>query len=374
MSKTSFDAESSGRMPVTRAYDFEKRVPDIERVGEYVEQKDELKEIEAQLAGRTNAREPTAFLVYGETGTAKTTLAEFIAAKNEWPIFEIQGKYSMYETDILGHPDVAPDGSTRWVDGVLVKALLSSQERPTVIIFDEVNRARAEAKGAFFSALDYRCRVTLDGGRGGEVINGRPENLIVFATANRGKAYVGTQEFDKAELRRYSSVHELDYLGQVSIKKEASLIAERSPVSFPVAKKLVQATNLIRSEADNPENRDIESGIPTPAVINWANRAHEYHEAGLDAPAVRAARSTIIRPYYSHDERTEKSVAEEIEPKVRSLPIDADDDGVDDWVHDDGRLFRCTVCSFSVAVEHASDDVRDWQECPECGAPVEIKD
>jgi len=120
--------------------------------------------------------------------------------------------------DLIGRP-VLQAGETLWADETLTKALLCSKERPTMVVIDEANRAPARAKSSLFQALDWRCEAVL-GGRGGEVIEGTPLDLVTLATINVGPGYQ-TEPIDKAEKRRYGNRWSVGFLG-MSQKEDPS--------------------------------------------------------------------------------------------------------------------------------------------------------
>lgn len=293
-------------LPVNRDYDFEKRKPTD--VPEFHQADGELDEIRADLHynrqvakkhGVDKAREPR-FWFTGPTGCGKTHAARYIAQEEDAVVFTIQGKYSMNEADLLGMPLLIND-KTIWVDGPLTKALLSSQERVTVLLIDEANRARPEAKSALFSVLDDRCEVELEA-KGGELIQGDPMNLISFATVNEGDGYQ-TQKLDLAEMRRFGLKIPMTYLGIDNPQKEIDLVTERSMASEELATELVDAANKIREEASDAG--EVKRGIPTALVIDWARTAYGYSASDtISNPVLRAAKAAIIRPFYSDDNDT----------------------------------------------------------------------
>lgn len=358
-------SETSGEVgedyPVTRDYDWDQHVPDPQEVDDYIPTNGEWDEINAQIDLRDTTGNPARALIGGPTGCGKTTLAENIAAERGWPMFTIQVRYSMDEADLLGSPSLA-EGETRWQDGVLTKALLCSQERPTVVLIDEANRAPARAKSALFAALDHRAEVTLDG-RGGEVISGDALNLVTIATINEGAGYQ-VEKLDHAEKRRYGSRWNVSYLGEDNPGREASLVADRSPANERLSEMLVECANSVRERAHDPTS-DVRSGVPTSAVIGWAQVAAAYDERDLSNPLVRAGKSEIIRPFY--DDR--QSETDEVETIIKShmdgAPFSGDE--LDEWAGGASERVVCQDCGWTAGVDEADDlGALDWMECPEC--------
>lgn len=324
-SDNSNDTFQNSKMPAHRDYDFNEFIP--EDVPEYKEHGNEQQRIEAVLEQRDETDQLPRILISGETGCGKTHLIRSIANEKDIPLITIQGRYSMDESTLLGHPILVND-ETVWSDGPLTKALLASQEGEVILLIDEANRARPEAKGALFSALDDRCKVELDA-RGGETVEGVAENLIVVATINEGTEYA-VQEMDAAEKRRFGNKYEVQYLGLTHADKETDLVTERTPASQAVAEQLVDAANAVRREADKSDS-GIGAGIPTSNVITWAQTAYAYNQADVDNPVVEAARDAIVKPMY--EDREKDSVLNTIRDYTDGAPFD--DDEFKDWKNDE---------------------------------------
>lgn len=313
--------DGEDRMPVNRDYlgALDERVPG--GVPEYVPHNGELEQILADFnLCEITGKLPHA-IIGGPTGAGKTHLARYIAQDIGAPLFTLQMRYSMDEADLLGSPYIT-DSDSKWVDGTLTKALLASRERKVVLLIDEVNRARPEAKGVLYSALDDRCRVELDGPRGGEVIEGNEHNLIVMATMNQGAGH-NVFETDAAESRRLGNRYDVDHLGVNYPDRETEIVADRSPVGHELAHLLVKASNDVRNAATDPTNANVKYGVPTASVLEWAQTAYAFDDAGIDNPVMTAAESTIVNRFYEHtDERRE--VRTMLRNYVDGAPVDAD--------------------------------------------------
>lgn len=293
-------------MKVDRDYDFKSRIP--RDVPEFHQNTNELDEMMADLKGNrivaeqngvTHARLPR-YWVTGPTGCGKTLAAQNLAESEEAALFTIQGRYSMNEADLLGSP-LLINGETVWVDGPLTKALIASQEMPVVLLIDEANRARPESKSVLFSVLDDRCQVELDA-LGGEIIEGNPMNLISYATINEGPGYQ-TQKLDLAEMRRFGLRYQMNHLGLQHRDDEVNLIANRSLVGKNLANYMVDMANKLRKEAgdDGSGPGEIQRGVPTALLLNWAQTAYAYEQGGIKNPVLKAMEAAVIRPFYKDD-------------------------------------------------------------------------
>ena len=320
-------------MPVDREYDFEEyHQTDVSR---YIQNDDELDRMQADIRMRKITGKLPRFLLGGPTGCGKTHCARYLASRLDAPLITIQGKYSLHESDLLGSPALIDD-QTVWNDGPLTRALFASREGLVVLLIDEVNRIRPEAKGVLFSALDDRGCVELDG-RGGEIVQGDPQNLIVVATVNEGPEYV-TQRLDRAERRRFGNKFSVTYLGLIEIEKEARLVSDQAPISLPLAVEIVKAANDIRMQAHDENRSAINAGVPTAMVLSWARSAFAYHDAGLDDPVVEAARDAVLRPFYDENRAAQEQATQIVKDRLSGIPVGKD--AVESWLADDPRLMK----------------------------------
>jgi nitric oxide reductase NorQ protein len=312
-------------MPVlgNRDYDWNRFVP-RPSAAEYIPSGNELTEIEAIIDARSDTGQLPRFRLGGPPGTGKTTLAEHIAAERQWPVIEVQLTASMREPDLFGSPQLI-GGETVWADGPITRALLCSQERPTVLVLDEVNRASSRSKTALMPVLDHRARAVIKA-RGNEVIEGNAENLIVVSTMNEGPEF-DTNPLDPAERRRLGNMWYISFLGLEHPEKEIDLVVQEASVSQTIAEGLVHAANAVREAALDNMNERIRSGIPTSDVIRWAQTAASYHKAGLNEPVLRAAESAITDPRYDSptDETVRATLAEALSDSEHQASETPDD-------------------------------------------------
>lgn len=377
-------SEHGGMLPVDRDYDWDSHKLDPDTVAEYVEADTEYTDMIKEIEDRRETGKLPRFRAVGPTGCGKTTAGENIAVDMDAPCFIVECHDGLRPNNLLGMPTYVGN-ETWWVDGPVTKALLSSQERPTVLIFDEANRTTSRTLGVIMSALDHRSNVTLNA-RGGETVEGDPHNLITFATMNEGGDYVVNQ-MDVAQLRRFGNTFEAEYIGQYNLEKEAELVSERTPVTEEVATEMIRAANSVRDQADRQKS-SVGMGLPTSSVLDWARTAWSYRDDDPDGgPLMKAAHRTFLNTFYSSDEEFD-TVRTAIESHVRGMPLgetettddsigeaDPDDEAFDTSIDvSDDAFLLCEDCGFYKKASKVDDEVKMTMECPDCGDPLSPKE
>lgn len=346
---------------VNRDYDFEEKVPS--GVPEFHDN-GQLDRVRAIIDGAEEYDKLPRFWFTGPTGCGKTTAARRIAQEIDAPMFTVQGLHDIRKSDILGEPSVV-GGNTYFNDGPVPKALLSSQERKTVLFFDEANRSPPETKGILFPLLDGRVRVHT--GRGNEVIKGDPHNLIVIVTTNEGPEYF-VEQLDLAERRRYGGKFHITYVGMEDFEAGVDLIRERTPVGDTLARMLVTTANITRDYADNDDRR-VKKGIPTSMILEWATTAAIYADAEVtDQPIMTALYDEVLKPFYDGNPDAQKTIETIASSHLYGAPVD--EENLVQWVKgslaqrvDDGgaeeeseRMFRNLIAGEKIDVEELTDE------------------
>lgn len=365
--------DAGGTMPVDRSYDWDEWTLDDDDVHEYVQTDAELEDIDAMIRTRRETDNVPHFAVSGPTGCAKTTLGMNVAAEMNAPCFTVQCGEGLRVADLLGSPTIVDD-ETWWADGTITKALLASQERPVVLLLDEVNRAPGRSKALLFSVLDGRCQVSLDS-RGGEIIQGDPMNLIVISTMNKGANYM-VNNIDDAEKRRLGPEWQITHLGMSHPGKEADLIADRTPVGPALATRLVEVANDIRERAQDSSS-DVSFGTSTGLVLDWAQTAFAFSHR--DNPVVAAAQRVFINPYHADDPDEEDLVSELVNKHLDGCPVD--DEEVREWAgetvdgdDDPDGMLDCNACGYYENYADAEPSVTSDMTCPDCGETLRLHD
>jgi midasin (ATPase involved in ribosome maturation) len=95
---------------------------------------------------------------------------------------------------------LAKDGSTYWLDGILVNAM----KKGYWIVFDEINSALPEILFTLHSLLDDEKKVML-AEKDNEIVVPH-EDFRLFATMNPSEDYAGTKDMNKALLSRFNAI------------------------------------------------------------------------------------------------------------------------------------------------------------------------
>jgi len=365
---------------VERDYDWNDYKLRPAHVDEYIPSDGEWDEVMAKIEAQEVTGQLLHFLLGGPTGCGKTTLAENVAVEEDAPLFTIQMTYDMSPSSLLGKVTATSNnGATEyvWNDAALTKALLASRAAESeetdfdkvVILVDEANRARPEVHSTLMSALDHRAEVVLQQ-RGGEKVQGIAENLVVVSTINppdQGDHYV--EDIDVAQKRRLSTAgrYDVNYLGVNFPAREADMVAERTNVSRKLADLLVETANQVRERASQATS-DVRQGVPTSAVISWAQSAQALGEAGMSNPVVKAADSDIVRALYDKRQKEAEMVKQIIRDNLDGCPVDEEE--VRKW-SGDIEWVTCTDCGYRAEASEAEDEgVLDFMDCPDCDGHV----
>ncbi|GAA5501069.1 hypothetical protein Dxin01_00800 [Deinococcus xinjiangensis] len=173
------------------------------------------------------ARRGGRVLLIGPTGTGKTEAGKAVATTLDRPLFNIKGSPNMEETEFIGGYHMI-EGKPELIDGPFVQAFLCAQERPAVLLFDEILRVDGPTMSSTVGILDHvsekeaalmgipglpQGRYYILRHRNQDLIWAPVRNLLIIGTTNYGEGYQqAAGSFDAAFLGRFNLHIEVPYM------------------------------------------------------------------------------------------------------------------------------------------------------------------
>jgi len=200
-----------------------------------------------------------AILLRGPAGVGKTQLTYLIAryVNSEYVFFQCAMGTS--EDDLLYKyiPSESTRSGIKVTYGPIPRALLASRSKKVVLVIDEFDKTRPSADALLLDVLqNFRISLYLNDDEA--VVQGNPENLVIFLTSN------DMREFSEPLLRRLISIT----LKPLPAEKIYQLLSRR------FSKEISMLLTQIYSDTIN-------AGLRKPATIQELTQLGEMLEAGV---------------------------------------------------------------------------------------------
>lgn len=190
-------------------------------------------------------------MLSGPAGTGKTEACAMLAGLLNWNFVPFSITRNTEMAHMLG--DFFPDGKGghHWVDGEITRACRLSNEAPTLLLIDEMNRIGNVAEySCMYPILDGRQTLPLptlldDAGRPTSIPVG---DLYVVATRNPADSmmanYVGVQDLDDALLTRFELHPKVEHLPK---EKEAAIVSRLTGITPDEALAIAGVIDSVRT-------------------------------------------------------------------------------------------------------------------------------
>ncbi|MBI9046991.1 MAG: AAA family ATPase [Anaerolineaceae bacterium] len=220
-------------------------------------------------------------LLAGPTGTGKTMLVQQTALQASFDLTVIEGKEGMIDLDFLGAILPQEDGSRKWVDGPLLRAMRMAQTDQVLLFLDEINRiprvhvnlligllnpkSGAVCRSMQLPVQDDEAYYVVEVPMTSELIWCPVQHLRFVAAGNFGRTYA-VYDLDPALRRRFETVLEFEYL---EYNQEMTLIKQETGLKdrfLQIVCKVAMETRRMMGNGELP------GCIDTATLINWARK------------------------------------------------------------------------------------------------------
>ena len=271
-------------------------------------------------------------LLAGPTGSGKTFALHQVVKHMDSFLVTIEGKEGLTDLDFIGAILPQEDGTRKWIDGPLLRAMRQARLEPVLLFLDEVNRIPRPHLNILLGLMNPKSEQAcqqmgmLTVGKGpfyvveapmtSEIVTCPAANLRIVAAGNFGRAYQ-VYDLDPAVRRRFDTVLEFDYLEYQEeltlVKREVSRL---DPRSIEALVKLAQETRRLMS------NGEIPGCIDTASLLNWARKCEPGMAQSL-ASIMQAAKLTWVDIVCGRDHtgRVNQGAFQALEDYLSSLAI-----------------------------------------------------
>lgn len=214
--------------------------------------------------------------VFGPSGSGKTSMIKQLAARLNYPVFEITGHSRLEFPDLVGHLSVH-EGTMCFDYGPLALAMRFGG----LFLLNEIDLLEPSTAAGLNSILDGAPLCIPE--NGGELIAPHPMfRLCATANTNGGSDETGLYQGAMRQNLAFMDRFVLCEVGYPSPEAEERLLA-RTATKLPenIRKKMVEFTNEVRrlfmGEGDNSYSANsIEVTLSTRTLIRWADLTLRY--------------------------------------------------------------------------------------------------
>ena len=193
-------------------------------------------------------------MIYGPTGSGKTSLVEYACAITNRPYIRINGRGDMESGPIFGQPSVEIDKDTqlsvyKWNDGIVTEGIKSG----AVVLFDEPFATPPEIQIGLNSLLEDDGFLVLSDKAGSyedKIVHPHEDFRMVYCDNTGGMgdmtgAHAGINVQNTSTLDRFQTVIHLDYMTK---RNEVKMLQAKVPdLPDVLVNSMVQFAQLVRS-------------------------------------------------------------------------------------------------------------------------------
>ena len=256
--------------------------------------------------------------VFGPTGCGKTSCLKQLAARLNYPVFEVTGHSRLEFPDLVGHLSIH-QGTMQFDYGPLALAMRFGG----LMLVNEIDLLDPSTAAGLNSILDGAPLCIPE--NGGELIAPHPMfRLCATANSNGGSdqtgLYQGIQRQNLAFMDRFT----LCEVGYPSPTAEENLLEKTAPrLPRDIRRKMVEYANEIRrlfmGEAGNSFNgNSIEVTLSTRTLIRWADLTVRYQP--LAKQGIAPVTYALDRALALRASRETKAMLHELAQRIFPLP------------------------------------------------------
>ena len=225
---------------------------------------------------------PVNVIIKGPPGTGKSELIKKFAEETGLPYWQVIGEEGLRADELLGHWELR-EGSTKWVDGIIPKAVRSGG----ILHIDEPNVIEPSILMRLDELLDNKRQLNMEN-LNGEIIKAHPDLFIIF-TMNP-PTYEGVKELPKAIKSRLTKRYDLNYPPlevELSILKRKMGLSDsefkpptrQSPASGKYARDIMDLMKIINNLRKEQDLSYVPSMRETQAFLLDLMDGDSFHKA-----------------------------------------------------------------------------------------------